>query len=310
MNLEEMKTKKEELGYTNRQLAEMADLPLSTVQKVFSGATKNPHIQTIVKLENVLHEWRPDPRAIKVTTEHFPYYYFMIPKTEEMRVREVAFKYNAMDEAEIPSKKKQGEFTVDDFYAMPEDWKGELIDGVIYDMTTPSILHQALLGAIYYRFLEYKKKSGKNCRVYLPLDVQLDEDNRTMVEPDMLVICDNEHTDRVIWGAPEFVMEVLSPSTSSRDCILKLKKYREAGCKEYWIVDGMNQRVVVYDFTDPENPLPMSYTFEDRVPVGISGGELVIDFAEIREDLAFEIEDDRRIREEKKKKATVQPLSP
>lgn len=285
MNIEEMKERKRELGYTNKRLADLADVPLSTIQKIFSGKTTRPQAQTMARLENVLREWKPDSDAIRVSTPDEPYYYYRLPKTEEARLREVAFSYGAAEEIDLPRGKKQGEFTVEDFFAMPEDWKGELIDGVIYDMTTPTLRHQAILGQIYYRFLDYQKKSGRDCQVYLPLDVQLDKDNRTMVEPDMLVICQQEYKNHAVWGAPDFVMEVLSPSTSSRDCILKLKKYRDAGVKEYWIVDGERQKVLVYDFTDPEDQTPYVYTFEEQVPVRISGGELVIDFAEIKADL-------------------------
>ncbi|MBQ9060458.1 MAG: Uma2 family endonuclease [Firmicutes bacterium] len=285
MDLEQMKKRKRELGYTNKRLADLADVPLSTIQKIFSGKTTRPQAQTMARLENVLREWKPDSDAIRVSTASEPYYYYRLPKTEETRLREIAFSYGAAKEIDLPRGKKQGEYTVEDFFAMPEDWKGELIDGVIYDMTTPTLRHQAILGQIHYRFLDYQKKSGKDCMVYLPLDVQLDKDNRTMVEPDMLVICHQEYKNHAVWGAPDFVMEVLSPSTSSRDCILKLKKYRDAGVKEYWIVDGERQKVFVYDFTEPENQAPYAYTFEDQVPVRISGGELVIDFAEIKAEL-------------------------
>lgn len=285
MNIQEMRERKKELGYSNRQIAELAELPLSTVQKVFSGITRQPHAQTMVKLENVLRDWKPDSRAVRVSTPNEPYYYYKLPKSEEARLREVAFSYGAAKENDLPRRKRQGEFTVDDFFAMPEDWKGELIDGVIYDMTTPNMRHQALVGEIHYYFLDYQKRSGGDCKVYLPLDVQLDKDERTMVEPDLLVICHQEYRNHAIWGAPDFVMEVLSPSTSSRDCILKLKKYRDAGVREYWIVDGAHQRVIVYDFTDPEDQVPAFYSFDEQVPVRISKGELVIDFAKIKEAL-------------------------
>lgn len=285
MDIQEMRERKKELGYSNKMLAELADIPLSTVQKIFSGVTARPQAQTMVKLENVLREWKPDSQAIRVSTPHEPYYYYKLPKTEEARLREIAFSYGAAEEEGLPRKKKQGEFTVDDFFAMPTEWKGELIDGVIYDMTAPSMQHQAIAGEIYYRFLDHQKKNGGDWRVYLPLNVQLDQDDRTMVEPDMVVICHQEYKNHAVWGAPDLVMEVLSPSTSSRDCILKLKKYRDAGVKEYWIVDGARQTVFVYDFTDPQDQAPFSYTFDEKIPVRISGGELVIDFAEIKEDL-------------------------
>ena len=95
-----------------------------------------------------------------------------------------------------------------------------------------------------------------------PVDVQLDRDEKTMLQPDVLILCDKRKLiRRCIYGAPDFVLEVLSPSTRSKDQIVKLKKYMEADCREYWIVDIENRRIVVYDFrtnihfTLKQNPL-------------------------------------------------------
>ncbi|MBR6460961.1 MAG: Uma2 family endonuclease, partial [Verrucomicrobia bacterium] len=168
-----------------------------------------------------------------------------------------------------------------DYYALPDERRAELIDGVIYDMTAPATLHQLIAGEVYYQLRGYHKKHKLECVPLIsPVDVQLDCDNRTMVQPDVLILCDLKKLKRrVVYGAPEFLMEVLSPSTRSKDQLLKLNKYYNAGCLEYWIVDSENERVIVYDFT--KDKWPEVYTFNDKVPVGISEGKCEIDFSEI-----------------------------
>ncbi len=205
---------------------------------------------------------------------------------EGMKERKKELKYSIM--------KKQGEFTVDDYQALPKDRRVELIDGVIYDLGVPTTTHQALIGAIHHMFYGFLlEHPEKDCEILLsPVDVQLDEDEQTMVQPDLIGLCHKGEDDRRtadprrVYGAPDFVLEILSSSTSSRDCILKLSKYRNAGCGEYWIVDPQNERVTVYRFKDSDRrDIPVQYTFKEKVPVAMSGDELFIDFAEIRQQL-------------------------
>ena len=292
MDIRDMIRRKKELGYTNRDIAELSGVPLGTVQKIFSGSTKSPHLQTLIMLEELLKKERQDVRSVRVPVPGTPYEY--IPRSEEVLMHEKVLAYNGAKQETLPQgPRKQGYYTVDDYFAMPEERRVELIDGIIYDMSAPGRLHQALVLEISTRLLMFQKESGRDCEVLIsPIDVQLDENDRTMVQPDIAVVCHEDHNRRVIWGAPEFVLEVLSPASRSRDCFLKLNKYRDAGCKEYWIVDGENQRVFVYEFSreDPEDAdstvnIPIPYTFEDKIPVRISAGEMIIDFAEIREDL-------------------------
>lgn len=113
-----------------------------------------------------------------------------------------------------------------------------------------------------------------------PLDVQLDCDNKTMVQPDMVIICDyNKLRKKNVFGAPDFVIEILSGSTRKKDSIKKLQKYENAGVREYWIVDPDKKKVIVYEFEVEMSPT--IYGFEDRIPVGIFGGDCIVDFTEI-----------------------------
>ena len=118
-----------------------------------------------------------------------------------------------------------------------------------------------------------------------PVDVRLefDKDDMTVVQPDVLVICDREKKEnkKNITGAPDFVLEVMSHSSRRMDMYVKMTKYKENGVREYWIVDYENDKIIKYDFENGDN-ITM-YTFKDKVPVEIYDGKLVIDFKEIKE---------------------------
>ena len=103
-----------------------------------------------------------------------------------------------------------------------------------------------------------------------------------MVQPDLLVICGPYDLGaKRFEGAPDLVLEILSPSTRSKDMLLKLYKYQNAGVKEYWIVDPDSRRVLVYDFDHSD--VPAIYPFSAQIPILISDGKCQIDFAEISE---------------------------
>lgn len=117
-------------------------------------------------------------------------------------------------------------------------------------------------------------------------DISPDEDNRTMLQPDVVVCCDRDKILRShVYGAPDMVIEILSPSTRKKDMGLKLKKYITARVREYWMVDPDKKKVVVYDLE--HNELPAIYGFEDQVPVKIFAGKCQIDFSEIYSYIEF-----------------------
>ena len=179
--------------------------------------------------------------------------------------------------------KKPGEYTLEDYYALPDDQRVELIDGVFYDMAAPTLLHQFIIGEIYQGLRSYIDKKGGLCMPFMaPVDVQLDCDDRTMVQPDVLMICDlNKMKFTKIYGAPEFVVEVLSASTKKKDMNLKLSKYMDAGVKEYWVVDPEKLTVLVFNFENEE--FTHVYGFDSTIPVGLFYGECKIDFNKIYE---------------------------
>ena len=159
----------------------------------------------------------------------------------EYRVEEAAPKYLV---------KQQGEYTIEDYYALPEDVRAELIDGVLYNMTAPRLIHQRLLLDIAVQLQAQIDARGGECQVFVaPLDVKLDSDNKTMVQPDVMILCDPDKEEEWgIDGAPDFLMEILSPSTRRKDMQVKLKKYRSSGVKEYWMIDPKEKKLYAYDF--------------------------------------------------------------
>ncbi len=204
----------------------------------------------------------------------------------------------------IHSYERQGEYTLEDYYALPDEQRVELIDGVFYDMAAPYTTHQIAGFEICLQLGSYIKSQKGMCRaMYAPVDVQLDCDDKTMLQPDVLVVCDRDKIHkRCVYGAPDFVIEVLSDSTARKDRTVKLRKYLNAGVREYWLVDLEQEKVIVYDATDEigagvneigansadRNRTDMSYrTFiygmDQPVPVRIFGGKCHIYFDEICE---------------------------
>lgn len=168
------------------------------------------------------------------------------------------------------NRKGKWQYTVADIEALPEDIRAELIDGELFiRMEAPETDHQAILMAISLQvglYIEIKK--GK-CRVFPgPLGVYIKKDKHNFVEPDVTLICDDEKLDRKgCHGAPDFVVEVVSPSNRKMDYVRKLALYREAGVREYWIVDPKYKRVTVYDFAHDREPV--LYPFSERIKVGV-----------------------------------------
>lgn len=281
MNIEEMRKRKKELGYTNAMIAEKTGLSIGAVQKFFSGETTSPRYDTILKLEKLLK-----PNAGEARELAFKFYTDTEKKSTETGAQQIEiFSKRMLTEECSPERwPGQGRYTLNDYYALPDEIRVELIDGVIYDMTSPTKKHQTIALELGYQFKRCIDEHDMPCMVYAaPVDVRLDMDDKTMVQPDVVVICHEDDNDAMIEGAPEFVAEILSPSTRRKDCIVKLNKYLEAGVNEYWIVDPDEEKITVYDFSGGK--FPQHYMFSDSIPVGISGGLCKIDFARIKAEL-------------------------
>ena len=175
-------------------------------------------------------------------------------------------------------------YTIDDIYALPEDERAELIDGQIYYMAPPTRKHQDVSMELSSQIKAYVRSKGGQCKVYAaPFAVYLDESANTYVEPDISVICDkNKLTDKGCKGAPDWIIEIVSPASRRMDYYTKLFKYRTAGVREYWIVDPDKDRIFVYHFVaeSAEEESMEEYTLKDSVKAGIYD-ELVIDFGDM-----------------------------
>lgn len=172
----------------------------------------------------------------------------------------------------------QGSYTVEDYKAWPEDERVELIDGYIIRMDAPTTLHQIIAGEVLRQISNFiKSKDGKCIPFMSPLDVQLDCDEHTMMQPDVVILCDSDKLKLWgIYGAPDFVMEIISPSSKKRDYIKKLSKYENAGVREYWILDPYDKKLLVYFFED-DVCCPTIYGLDKPVPVNLYDGQLVIE---------------------------------
>lgn len=164
---------------------------------------------------------------------------------------------------------KYDTYTTDYIYSLPDGQRAELIDGVIYDMAPPNRIHQELVSQFTKIIGLHIDKNNGSCKVYpAPFAVFLNEDDKTYVEPDITVVCDqNKLDDKGCCGAPDWIIEVVSPSTQSVDYFAKLFKYRSSGVREYWIVNPMKKTVQVYIFENVEHS--SQYSFDDVIKVGI-----------------------------------------
>lgn len=169
--------------------------------------------------------------------------------------------------------------TIDDIYNLPDGQRAELVDGKMYMMATPNRIHQRLVMALSNSIFNYIQGKNGDCEVYpAPFAVFLNADDKTYLEPDISVICDKDKlTDEGCKGAPDWIIEIASPSSIRMDYYVKLFKYRMAGVREYWIADPEKNRVTVYDF---EHDAVGEYTLSDKVKAGIYE-DLEIDFLKI-----------------------------
>lgn len=175
---------------------------------------------------------------------------------------------------------KSDNYTIADIYTLPEGKRAELIDGRIYDMAPPSRIHQKLVSQFTKILGQHIEKNNGSCEVYpAPFAVFLNKDDKTYVEPDISVICDkNKLDDRGCNGAPDFIIEVVSPSSRKMDYSTKNTLYSDTGVREYWIVDPEKQRTTIYRYE--EDAAPTVLPFDQTITVGIYG-DLNINIAEL-----------------------------
>ena len=183
--------------------------------------------------------------------------------------------------------RKESRYTYADYSKWDDDARYELIDGVSYLMSpAPSRTHQELLTNIFGQLYNFLK--DKPCKVYpAPFDVRLNaagDDDDTVVQPDIVVICDKSKLDdKGCNGAPDMVIEILSPSSAARDRVLKFNRYLQAGVREYWIVEPAGRTVIIHRLESGKY-VTNAYSETDAAPVSILEG-CVINLADVFADV-------------------------
>lgn len=172
--------------------------------------------------------------------------------------------------------------TYADYLGWPEDVRYELVDGEAFMMApAPDLEHQEVAGEVF-RQLANRLADGPCRALIAPVDVRLPRANEaddqidTVVQPDVLVVCDPSQLDRRgVRGAPDFVVEVLSPSTASHDHVRKRQVYERAGVKEYWLVHPTDRMVMVYRLIDGAYGKPDVQELQGETTVGVLPGVVI-----------------------------------
>ena len=176
-----------------------------------------------------------------------------------------------------PLEKENRGYSYSDYLHWPEDERWEIIEGVAYNISpAPSRWHQknsVTLASMFFNYLQ-----GSDCEVYAaPFDVRLPEEStvnqdiKTVVQPDILVVCDQDKLDDAgCLGSPDLIVEIISPSTASKDHIKKLALYEKHGVKEYWTVHPTDKIVMIYQLTaNGSYGRPSIYAAEDKIAVAL-----------------------------------------
>lgn len=160
-------------------------------------------------------------------------------------------------------------YTSEDYWNLPEGQRAELIDGKLYDMVPPSFIHQKIGFSLARKIADYIDANKGGCEVVpAPFAVNLDANDKTWVEPDISIICDKTKiTERGCKGAPDWIIEIVSPGSSRMDYSVKLFKYRTAGVREYWIVNPLKKVIQTYSFEGKEDS--NAFLFDDEIQVHI-----------------------------------------
>ena len=189
----------------------------------------------------------------------------------------------------IPLSQEDRRYTYADYLTYPDDERWEIIGGVPYMQSAPTPIHQEILMELSKQIAVYL--TGKTCKICpTPFCVRLpqggyeenEKDVKNIVEPDISIICDKSKIDdKGCYGAPDMIIEIISPSSIKRDRFIKFNLYEKAGVKEYWIVEPDQKLVSVFLLQKSERfSRPEMYTDEDSISVSIFPN-LIIDFSAV-----------------------------
>lgn len=180
-----------------------------------------------------------------------------------------------------PATQPQSEvITLEQYDALAENRRVEVYENIVYNMASPSQIHQSISMALSNIIYNYIKSRKIPCQVFTaPFDVKLSDKPLTIVQPDIMIICDKNKLDgKRCNGAPDFIIEIVSPGNPADDYIRKLYYYQNHGVREYWIVDPRRKTVAVNYFE--RNIVSVPYPFDSIIKVNVCD-DLFINFSEI-----------------------------
>lgn len=306
-NILNLKNRKKALKLTTADLALLCEIPVGTLSKIMTGETKNPSYLTIEKIETVLAHQEMLKRLEAYRQEMFTYFESHPEIDYDQTAFEILYrkKYdlnNAPIGYAVP-KSETPVYHVGNLALHPEQMRpdprsiagdidpadrfAELIDGTIYHNQMPGSTHQLLVDSLAFTIRSFLLQNDKSCLVNSSgMNVFLDEDEFTMVIPDLFILCDRAKlTDSGVCGAPDLVMEVTSPGTRRMDYGKKCWKYLASGVQEYWIIDLEKEQVTVYLVGQPT--LASLYTFQDQIPVRLYDNELSLCIQDLKKNNMF-----------------------
>ena len=271
LSIEEMNQIRKEYGISYDEIYKnSSSISKSTIQKIFGGFVEHPRKSTIERLSLYFEKFlkENDIAIANYNADDIKYV-----------AEERSFAYKSDLNGTNSSIYTQKGYTYDDYkkLELPNGKRVEVIDGTIYDMSSPTIVHQRILMNLMNQIYNYIAKNKGKCEVFLsPIDVRLDynKGDMTVVQPDLIIVCNPEilRNNKNVTGAPDFILEVISKSSRKMDMYTKLAKYKESGVREYWIVDYENEKIIKYNFTkDDEISI---WGFNENIPVDIYEGKL------------------------------------
>ena len=266
MDLEVLKTQKKRLKLTNAEVARLSGVSLGTINKVFSGATKAPQIDTMQAILKVLRMDSGFPTRSEMETQPYSYQLLLQSEREAEEAKEVMHPAEGVEVAE----RIRGRL----YFAEAPGWRHQQC------LLEAAAQIQSYLRGIQKYTKEEKKKNGvtEQClyqAVLGPVQVRLDEDGDTVLYPD-LVLCKEvgQIQHDIVWGAPDFVMEVAAGDDSGYTFVQKMRTYLQAGVKEYWMIEGQRGKILTV-WNGGDTPQFREYTFLEKVPSRLLKGMMV-----------------------------------
>ncbi len=291
MTVEELKARKKKLKLTTKELAYRADLPVGTVSKIFTGETKNPSFLTIEKLDAALEKEEKLARLQAYEAAMAQYFKEHPEDAGDQKKFESIYRsrLHLNNEPICYAKPMDDDLEIRDNLALQlrpmiasdltdlgEKKAYQLIDGRLIVAEMAGVSHQRMVRHIGRQIDQFISDNGGACEVFdVGVNVYLDADEFTLVIPDIAVVCNpSVINDKGVWGAPDWIIEVVSASTRKIDYHKKLHKYMDSGVREYWIVDIDRQMVTVCVNGEPMQVI--IYGFNQGVPVTIYDKKLII----------------------------------